>query len=748
MKVSIKDSILLLCLFFPLQIAAVEKDHYLLLLSYHPDLPWVASVMQGMQKYPLVIDGQIELYVENMDSIRLKSSISGEDFKKYLIKKYGSIQFNGVLAEGDVSSAFIVEHGRSLFGDIPFVLRTTQELNYDSGTTVFGFDIATAVTQSVELAIRMRGQSSHIAVVHGDFEESHGLLQALLKDLNNRGIHDIDIIEHFTMEELDRRLRKLPHDTILFYTLVARDKAGNTYTPREVLLRMTLNAPVPVYVFYSSLMDTGTLGGHMMDGELAGRQMIQALVDYKNTGSFQDHYETLQTVLDYDVLVKFRMPVPWDDESIRILHYPIPVWASHPLETYLSLFIFVLLFILVIVLYNLKLRANRVQILQDAETILFSVMDGIMVLESIVKNEKIIDFKIKMINDKACAILKKDRSRLIGERLLEVDPIHLKPLESLGGISLFEQYVRVVETGEPATIEFYLETDHYRDWFQNRAVKFRNGFIVSFAVVTESRQLRARLEELNRQLSRRVDEEVKRSEIQRDLLIQTERMAQMGEMIRIIMHQWAQPLSILGMINVTIEDILEANHVEIPELKEELTVMDMQVRFLGQAMYDFKNFFRPSGESEIFSVVESIEIIRSMFFSLFERGNIELTIEPRTAFFARGVPNEFRHVVLNLLNNAREAIESKQIEKGQIQCIIDTHDNKGIVKIHDNGGGIPHEHLQRIFEPNFTTRGEKGTGIGLFICRSIIESHMQGRIFARNRDEGAEFVIEIPVAVQ
>jgi signal transduction histidine kinase len=135
------------------------------------------------------------------------------------------------------------------------------------------------------------------------------------------------------------------------------------------------------------------------------------------------------------------------------------------------------------------------------------------------------------------------------------------------------------------------------------------------------------------------------------------------------------------------------------------------------------------------------------------------------------VANEFKQVIFNLVNNAKDAIFDKNAAAsgsgsaaassggesaktgaaarkrgGRITIGVSHAAGKVAVKVADDGGGIPSEFLEKIFEPNFTTKGEdKGTGIGLSMSKLIIEKSFGGSIRAENAAEGAVFTIELNV---
>ena len=265
-------------------------------------------------------------------------------------------------------------------------------------------------------------------------------------------------------------------------------------------------------------------------------------------------------------------------------------------------------------------------------------------------------------------------------------------------------------------------------------------------------RLQKSLEALNRELTERVEAEVaQRMQVVREsrekelMLIQQSKMASMGEMIGVIAHQWKQPLNALAVLTEGIAFLQQAGKLDNTRAQDfadrARTLIDQMVTTID----DFSNFFKPSKQRIHFRACESVEEIIRMFAGQFEKQNIKAVVHPHEHFSVHGYPNEFKQVILNLLNNAREAILEQGVA-GQIDCFFELSPQTGTIRIRDNGGGIPGEMLpQKVFEPYFTTK-TKGSGIGLQISKTIIEKNMQGRLWAHNVEGGAEFVVELPLS--
>jgi len=251
---------------------------------------------------------------------------------------------------------------------------------------------------------------------------------------------------------------------------------------------------------------------------------------------------------------------------------------------------------------------------------------------------------------------------------------------------------------------------------------------------------------LNETLEQRVAQEVEKNLKQERLLIQQSRHAAMGEMIGNIAHQWRQPLNALGLLIFNIKDAYQFNTLDAAYIDQAVADGRRMVQKMSTTISDFSNFFRPNKEIIVFSALEQIREAVALVESSFQHSNISIHIDASQDIKLMGFPNEYSQVLLNLLSNAKEAILlHNQMLSGRVDIVITEQDGQGCVSVRDNGGGIPDEILDRIFEPYFSTK-EKGSGIGLYMSKMIIEHNMNGGITAKNIEGGAEFTVCTPFA--
>jgi len=244
---------------------------------------------------------------------------------------------------------------------------------------------------------------------------------------------------------------------------------------------------------------------------------------------------------------------------------------------------------------------------------------------------------------------------------------------------------------------------------------------------------------------KRVHDETAKSREKDLLLIQQSRLAAMGEMIGNIAHQWRQPLNSIGLLFANIKDAYDFDDLS-EEYLEECTQNGMRLtQQMSTTIDDFRNFFRPDREAAPFSLLNAVHNALELVEASFKNHEIAIELKASGDAEVQGFANEYAQVLLNLLGNARDAIIEHHVKPGRVGIEVRRDGENGYVVVRDNGGGIAEEVLGKIFDPYFTTR-EKGTGIGLYMSKMIIESNMNGHIEVRNIEGGAEFTIITPLA--
>ena len=274
------------------------------------------------------------------------------------------------------------------------------------------------------------------------------------------------------------------------------------------------------------------------------------------------------------------------------------------------------------------------------------------------------------------------------------------------------------------------------------------GAIECIRDITDRKTAEEQLLLTNQTLERRVAQEVQKNMEQERMLIHQSRMAAMGEMIGNIAHQWRQPLNALGLLLFNFKDAYQYNELDEAFLEKNIATGSRLIQNMSSTINDFRNFFQPDKEKRAFSALEKVNEAVALVGSSFQHNNIIIHIDALDDLMLSGFPNEYSQVLLNLLSNAKDAILKNCSEhSGRVDIVLARLGGQGCISVTDNGGGIPADIIGRIFDPYFSTK-EKGSGIGLFMSKMIIESNMNGSITAKNIGGGAEFTVSVPLAAE
>ncbi|MCM3567723.1 sensor histidine kinase [Neobacillus mesonae] len=261
---------------------------------------------------------------------------------------------------------------------------------------------------------------------------------------------------------------------------------------------------------------------------------------------------------------------------------------------------------------------------------------------------------------------------------------------------------------------------------------------------TDYRKLAEKYEAINRLLEKRLQEEMAKNREKDEILIQHSRLAAMGEMMSCIGHQWRQPLNSLMLLVQDVRDALEYGEINESYIDRFTRESMIQIKQMLQTINDTRKFYKPNNEKCTFSVGDAIEEALSIFSPILQNHGIIVEFQHRGQQNAYGYPNEFSQVVLNILSNARDAFVTKDQPNRKISIKI--YETKEFVtaEFTDNAGGIDQSMIQKVFDPNFTTK-KYGSGFGLYLTKMVLEK-MDGSAVVENNGDGACFKLTIPRA--
>jgi len=245
-------------------------------------------------------------------------------------------------------------------------------------------------------------------------------------------------------------------------------------------------------------------------------------------------------------------------------------------------------------------------------------------------------------------------------------------------------------------------------------------------------------------LQKAISEEVHKNEEQRLLMLQQSRLAQMGEMISMIAHQWRQPLNNLSLLNQLLITKYNKDKLDKKSMEYFKENSKKQIDLMSTTIDDFRNFFKNEKNKTDFCINDVLTNILDMTKPIYTNNSITIEYYIENAYKVHGYPNSLAQAILNIINNAKDAFLDKEMEHKIIQLKVFKKDTDIFIEIKDNAGGIDEDIIEKIFDPYFSTKQEKnGTGLGLYMSKMVIEEQLDANIYVANEDNGAKFTIRL-----
>lgn len=253
------------------------------------------------------------------------------------------------------------------------------------------------------------------------------------------------------------------------------------------------------------------------------------------------------------------------------------------------------------------------------------------------------------------------------------------------------------------------------------------------------------LEHHNKELEKRIEEEVTKNREKDKLMFQQAKLASLGEMLGNISHQWRQPLMEINSLFLPIEGKISLDMpLDKEEILETISKLNHITKYMSNTIDDFKNFFATDKEKIKFQLLEQINSTINIISGGLKNNNIKLDIIIQKNPELTGYKNDYSQVLINIINNAKDVLVQRKIENPYIKISIFEENGNIITTVEDNAGGIKVNPIEKIFEPFFTYEKIGGSGIGLFMSKLIIEKNMNGKLLVENSLKGAFFKIIIP----
>ena len=718
-------------LFLNLLFANSSKD-VLLLHSYHKGYAWTDDISKEIEKQ-FKDYKNIELTTVYMDTKRIDDYSYLNDLAKLYKKQFEGRVFDLIIVSDNAALDFMIKYHEFLFKDIPILFCGINNFNKslldENNMKKFTSGVAEEVDleKNFELISKLHPKLKNLLIINDTSITGY----AIKRDLNPiiekyKDKFKIEYTDDLEISNLKQKISILDKEnSVILFVLLFKDTTGKYFTYKQSFAQVKEVSQVPIYGLWDFYLDNGIVGGLLTSaiaqGNAVSKMALQVLNGKKITEIPVLEKSPNIYMFDYKELEKFNIDVSKHLNNPIIINEPASVYKEHTKFFILSIIIILTLSIIVIIL-----KAN-IQRRERVELELSNRLEFDKVLLDTIPNPiyyKNIDGKFLGCNISFASLVSSSRDEIIGKTAFDFFPHNVASKNTQIDQELLNTFA--TSTSE---FTFYTLSNEMKQIVLNKAVyKNIDGTVGGIVCIMDD-------------ITERVQ--------QKQFLIQQSKLAEMGDMIAAIAHQWNEPLVELSALVQDIQTSYLLNELKEMEVKDFVNDSMIQIKYMSKTLSDFRNFLKPSTKKKLFSISKSLSEINEIIGKQVFYSNIEMNFNYKNEneeLLIYGYENEFKQVLLNLINNAKNKIIEKDIDfrkKAKIDINIKRTSNFNIIEIIDDGGKIDDKIINSIFEPYFTTK-EEGTGIGLYMAKVIIEDKMRGTITAKNDENNVIFTIKLP----
>ena len=712
---------------------AAQTRRVLLLYDERTELPGLATLdarlVQTLSTNPT---GAVEVYREQMDLSRFHAAGQPIVFGDYLRAKYAGKKIDVIIAAMGPSLDFMLDEGRAAFPGTPVVFcgidrRELGDRRLPANVT--GVLLQREFEPTLERALRLHPGTEHVFFVAGSSQFDRRLAEAAEKEFAAANRAAVELLDYLPLGRLLDTLGRLPPRSVVLYSTMFRDGAGNVLVPHEMAERISAASNAPVYGFVDQYLGRGIVGGHLYSldahGEEAARLALRILsgipasaIPVVERASSIDAFDWRQlkrwgideSRLPAGSVVRFRETSSWERHRRTIVIVAVVLL----LETALILALLV----------ERRMRRRTQSALRESEARaqIAGVSLGVGFWTWEATRNRV------WLSEQCAGLLGLDQSASTLEQFLAA----VRP--RTGG-AMDDAFERAVKSGEPFDGEWSLPGDVGRARWIGGAIR------TSETQAGTKRVIGALIDVTERRSAERLAAEQKRE------LSHLGRVALVGELSGALAHELNQPLAAIVANARAAQRLLEIQGTSAAELGAILEDLVTDGRRAGSVIRHVRGLVtKDETEVQLLSLNEVVEEVLDLTHSdLIDRAIVVRTRLSEAPPLVSADRVQLQQVLLNLVMNACDAMS--ETPEGERTLVVSTSGEDGVatVAVSDRGTGIAAEAIESVFEPFVTTK-RNGLGLGLAICRSIISAFGGEMRAFNNPDRGATLIVSLPAA--
>ncbi|RXJ93780.1 histidine kinase [Malaciobacter molluscorum] len=702
-----------------------ENRHILILQSYNKGLVWSDNISKGIEDTLLLQQDHYEITTEYMDTKKINSKEYMNSLYKLFVLKMENQTFDAIIVADNEAVEFVLKYRNELFKNIPLVFCGIDKRDPGLDINIILNKNIPLILESKEIKVNMNFIAKTLPnleqlYIINDYTGASVLVNHTYrnegKKLEEKGIK-VTLNLNGNLEQIKKDIKNLPKNSAVLFGSLFRDKEGR-YIPYYDVNDVLNSSKVPLFSMSDSHFGKGVIGGYLLRGYDLGVESAKQVIRILQTNKKLKYNPIIvpsKWSFDCKAMEKYNINMNKIPKDAIIINLPKTFFEKHKklVEYAFIIFPFLLISLIFAIInnyqkYKLSQKLKGQSELQ--EVLLNNIQNSIFWIDN--------QFKIKGCNNSFCKLLNLKQEEIIGKDICKVF-FNLCNLQIKNNLKSLEE------------IEFTSDEKIFRltsQMFLNN--KGENGGVVSIITnITEKRQL----------------------EVNTQFIIQQSKLSEVGEMLSAIVHQWKNPLVELSAIAHKMMYYDKKNKLTSDDIKIFYDNIMTQTIYMSDTIDGFRDFIRPSNMPKAFNVDTGLQEVLTLLSHSLKYSHIELNYENKSKeyCFAYGYPNEFKQVVVSIINNAKDAINSAKKSntslKGLIKLSLYKYTDNIQLYIEDNGCGIKDEIIKQLFNPFFTTKS-KGDGFGLYMAKLIIENKMHGKIKVSQILNGTRVSISIPIS--
>ncbi|MDY3204542.1 MAG: ABC transporter substrate binding protein [Arcobacter sp.] len=723
--------ILLFSILFLNYLFASSKE-VLLIHSYHKGYIWTDDISKTIEKNFKPLE-DVELTTVYMDTKRIDTSEYLTNLAKLYKQQFEDRKFDLIIISDNNAFDFMIKYHEYLFKDVPVVFCGINNFDKvllhenDMKNIMTGVAEEVDVEKNIELISKLHPNLKNLLIIN----DKSATGNAVKRDLNPiiekyQKKFNIEYTDNLEISNLKKKVSNLDKkNSVILFVLLFKDTTGKYFTYKQSFQEVKKVSEVPIYGLWDFYLNDGIVGGLLTSaiaqGEAVSKMALEILNGKKTTDIPVLEKSPNLYMFDYNELKRFDIDISDYISDPIIINEPSSVYKQH-----YKFFIISILIILTLSIIVLILKAN-IQRREKVELALSNRLEFDKVLLDTIPNPiyyKNIDGKFLGCNTGFETLVNSTRDEIIGKTAFDFFPYKI----ALANTQIDKELLQTFSTST-SEFTFYTPSNEMKHIILNKAVyKNIDGTVGGIVCIMDD-------------ITERIQ--------QKQFLIQQSKLAEMGDMIAAIAHQWNEPLVELSALVQDIQTSYLLNELKEVNVKDFVNDSMVQIKYMSKTLSDFRNFLKPSTKKKLFSISKALNEINEIIGKQIFYSNIKMSFNYKNEneeLLIYGYENEFKQVLLNLINNAKNKIVENfkdSQEHTKIDINIERCQNYNTIEIIDNGGKIDEKIINSIFEPYFTTK-ESGTGLGLYMAKVIVEDKMRGSIKVRNEGDNVIFTIKLP----